>query len=96
MERHRHLKFMLGWVPGHKGIPGNERVDEEAKKAAEGAHNNMVNRIPFLTKGLLKSKVALQQAYRDQIKLWVTNRFQDSPRYQRATCIDSTTSPKGF
>ena len=50
MERHRHLKFMLGWVPGHKGIPGNGRVDEEAKKAAEGAHNNMVKRISFLTK----------------------------------------------
>ena len=62
MERHRHLKFTLGWVPGHKGIPGNERADEEAKKAAEGAHNNTTNRIPFLMKGLLKSKAALRQA----------------------------------
>ena len=42
-ERHRHLEFTLNWVPGHNGIPGNKRADEEAKKAAQGAHNNTSN-----------------------------------------------------
>ena len=67
-ERHKHLKFTLGWVPGHRGIPGNERADKEAKKVAQGAHNNTSNRIPFLAKGLLKSKAAICQAYREVVK----------------------------
>jgi hypothetical protein len=80
-EQHRRLEFTIGWVPGHRGIPGNERADEEAKKAAEGAHNNTANRIPFLEKGLLKSKVALHQAYREGIKKQVFDKFTQSPRY---------------
>ena len=96
IERHRHLKFTLGWVLEHKGIPGNERADEEAKKAAEGTHNNTAKRIPFLMKELLKSKAMLLQACRGQIKLWVASRFKDSSRYQWATHIDSTTPLKRF
>jgi hypothetical protein len=90
VERHRQLKFMLSWVPGHKGIPGNKQADEEAKKGAQGAHNNTSNQIPFLAKGLLQSKAAIWPAYREDIKRQVIANFTGSPRYQRAVCIDST------
>jgi len=95
-EQHRHLEFTVGWVPGHRGILCNERADEEAKKAAEGAHNNTTNRIPFLEKGLLKSKAALHQAYREGIKQQVFDKFTQSPRYQQETCIDRTMPSASF
>lgn len=31
----RRCKVKLVWTPGHEGIEGNERVDEEAKAAVE-------------------------------------------------------------
>ncbi|TFY52367.1 hypothetical protein EVJ58_g10059 [Rhodofomes roseus] len=36
LRRHPGIKFSLRWVPGHRDIEGNERADQEAKKAARG------------------------------------------------------------
>src|SRR5437667_4254635 len=36
IKQHRpDLSFQIDWVPGHRDIPGNEKADEEAKKAAK-------------------------------------------------------------
>ena len=32
-NKHKKLDLLVKWTPGHMGIIGNERADEEAKKA---------------------------------------------------------------
>jgi ribonuclease HI len=37
IKRYRpNLRVILRWIPGHKDVLGNERADEEVKKAAAG------------------------------------------------------------
>ncbi|KAF8886641.1 hypothetical protein CPB85DRAFT_1232398, partial [Mucidula mucida] len=33
-KKHPNLKITLIWVPGHIDVPGNEKADEHAKRAA--------------------------------------------------------------
>ena len=41
-------KFVLKWVVAHKGVAGNERVDEEAKRAVQGESSPLEEQPPIL------------------------------------------------
>jgi ribonuclease HI len=43
IKRRKQMDLTMGWIPSHEGIPGNEKVDVEAKKAALGKVRRQVN-----------------------------------------------------
>ena len=80
----------IRWTAGHSGIKGNEDVDTEAKKAAEG-HTTAIMDLPkILKKTLKKSKSAGGQRQQEIIKERWRKDWTSSPRYERTKRIDSS------
>ena len=85
-----HLKLTFRWTPGHVGLEGNEEVDTEAKKAAEGTHNNTNCNFGILKHPLPISRSAHRQTLRDEITVRYKGEFRRSIKYQRLARIDPT------
>jgi ribonuclease HI len=49
----------MRWIPGHEAIEGNERADEEAKKAAKGDTSHKWE-IPIECRGIMPTSRAAE------------------------------------
>lgn len=88
-RRHPGIDFTMRWVPGHRGIEGNERADEEAKKAARG-DSSLVEDLPgWLREKLPISVSKLRQCLHDTIKQKAKEEWRNSPRVEKMDRIDS-------
>jgi ribonuclease HI len=89
-------KATIRWVPGHKGIGGNERADEEAKKAARGESTSDSD-TPISCRGELPtSRTAELQRHHKALKAQAKEMFQRSPRARFAHEIDPTMPSTAF
>ena len=59
------FRMELGWVKGHSGVEGNEKVDLEAKEAARGRSSQARSLPIYLTKEDLPRSVAAQKQVYD-------------------------------
>jgi ribonuclease HI len=76
----RGIRITIRWTPGHEGIEGNERADEEAKKAVTKGSSH-VNVLPnLLKKKLPHSKAAENQADNEKLKKRAQKESTASPR----------------
>jgi ribonuclease HI len=88
--------LQLHWVPGHCDYAHNEKVDEEAKKAAQGLSSNAKYLPPLLRKHLPASVSALHQGFKTcLLKSW-KRRWRSSPHYAQHRPLDKTAPSKKF
>jgi ribonuclease HI len=76
-------KFALKWVAEHKGMAGNERVNEEAKRAAQGESSPPEDLPPILRKPLPISTTAIKQEFAEKQKAKWLETWKTSPHYAR-------------
>ena len=85
----RRCKVNFMWVLGHEGIEGNEKADEEAKKATEIGSTPRRKLPTFLRrKSLLASISATRQILRSSIKKRWETEWSQSPRHSLSSNID--------
>jgi ribonuclease HI len=76
-------RITFRWIPGHRGIEGNEAADQRAKEAAEGNTSNP-DRIPEALQNQLPCSLAMvRRTFNERIKRRWEERFRDSPRHLR-------------
>jgi len=96
--RKRKTKYALTirWTAGHEGIKGNEAVDREAKKAAEGFTSDLTLLPSYLRKPLLTNPSAVKKAHNDRLKHKWTTIWRNSRRGRKMHQIDSSTPSDKF
>jgi hypothetical protein len=91
-----NYKLTFRWTAGHEGIEGNEAVDKEAKKAAEGHTSDFDSLPPYLRRPLLINPSAIKQYHAAKLKEKWTNVWRNSSRGASFLKLDKTTPSKNF
>ena len=83
-------KFALKWIAAHKGVKGNERVDEEVKRAAQGESSSLEELPTILRKHLPTSASVAKQEFAETQKARWLETWKTLPCFARFQHIDTS------
>ena len=86
------VKLTLRRTPGHEGIEGNERADEEAKRAAKGLSSPTSELPQVLRRRLPASASSLRHNFKAHLKTLAAGRCKASARGQRMADLTANSS----
>ena len=93
IAEHPGVQVTFRWIPAHKDIHGNERADQEAKRATSGHHDTPDDTFPpLLRHSLPKNKTSLRKMHQKKLKQEWQQEWRESPRYKRMAIFDDETS----
>ncbi|KAJ6619907.1 hypothetical protein B0H10DRAFT_1628135, partial [Mycena sp. CBHHK59/15] len=88
-RKHPGARITIRWTPGHRDVPGNERADEEAKKAAQEGSSEPGSIPPSYRDSTLPlSRSAWKQQFMAQLKQRVAEEWRRSSRNHRIRRFD--------
>lgn len=90
-KKSRDFRLTIRWTAGHSGIPGNEKADVEAKRAAEGNSSDPKDLPRYLRKPLKTSISAIRQKYNKKANETWKEEWHSSERYKRLRAADIVT-----
>jgi hypothetical protein len=83
-QRNPEARITIRWAPGHIGIVGNKRADEEARRAAQDMDSSDQRAIPPSLRGTLPwSRSAVQQSLNATQKSDYEKQWRRLARYER-------------
>lgn len=77
--QHPTAKVIISWIPGHEGVEGNERADEEAKRAAAGRSSQKKYLLAQLHKPLPRSRTSMVRTYKTTLETRHDESWRKSP-----------------
>ncbi|TEB16660.1 hypothetical protein FA13DRAFT_1584993, partial [Coprinellus micaceus] len=89
-------KFTMKWISAHSEVERNERVDEEAKAAAEGKSSHWTTLPDKLFYPLPFSVSSLVQETKGQAKVKWKQAWDKSPRKAQYDKIDDQFPPRQY
>ncbi|KAF5325926.1 hypothetical protein D9611_000194 [Ephemerocybe angulata] len=89
-------KFTMRWISAHSDVAQNEKVDEEAKKAARGETSFIMSLPPLLQPGLPRSIFSLKEEVKKEAKKRWAEIWAGSKRSEGFENIDTEFPFKGY